>query len=137
MRKTLFIILTMLTCLPLWADNRTHVEFPTMMREHMLANMRDHLLALSESQGLMAKLEWDAAADVIEQRLGMSSLERHGATHIAKVMPKDMAALGTEMHRSASRLSRALQEEDWQQSVAGFSDLMSRCTACHAAYKVH
>lgn len=137
MSRLILSFLALSLCLPLWADNRIHVEMPSMMREHMLGNMRDHLLALSQTQGLMAEQKWDEAAQLIESRLGMSSLESHGASHMAKVMPKEMAQLGTAMHRSASQLSRALQEEDWQKSVAGMSDLMSRCVACHAGYKVH
>ena len=108
-----------------------------MMREHMLGNMRDHLAALAEAQGLAATEQWDRAAEIIENRLGMTSLELHGASHMAQFMPPAMREMGTEMHRAASRLSRRLQEADPMPVIAGFGELMERCQACHTAFRVH
>lgn len=117
-------------------DSRVAVDFPPMMQNHMLANMRDHLAALAEANELAAEQQWDKAAEVIEQRLGMSSLDDHGAGHMAKMMPAEMQALGTAMHQSASRLSRTLQEGDAQAVIGGMADLMNRCNACHSAFKL-
>jgi len=61
------------------ADTRQTISLPVPMREHMLANMRDHLSALSEIQLALAAGRYEEAADIAEQRIGMSSLERHGA----------------------------------------------------------
>ena len=47
-------------------DKRELVKFPGMMRNHMLQNMRDHLLALQEIQAFMAVSEYEKAADVAE-----------------------------------------------------------------------
>ena len=69
-------------------DDRTPVDFPPPMQAHMLANMRDHLAALAEANTLAAAARWDDAAEVIEQRIGMSSLEAHGASHRAPLMPE-------------------------------------------------
>ena len=85
-------------------DARQAVYFPKALREHTLANMRDHLLALQEIQEALAKQEYDRAADIAEHRLGMSSLSLHGAHDVAKYMPKGMQEAGTGMHRNASRL---------------------------------
>ena len=41
-----------------FADSRQLVEFPEMMRDHMLENMRDHLLALTEIQQYLALEEY-------------------------------------------------------------------------------
>ena len=71
-------------------DSRQLVRLPEMMQEHMLANMRDHLAAINEILEDMAKGRLDAAADVAELRLGMSSLEIHGASHMAPFMPEGM-----------------------------------------------
>ena len=56
----------------------------------MRANMRDHLRAINEIQSLLAAGKYDAAADIAEKRIGMSSLETHGASHMAGFMPKGM-----------------------------------------------
>jgi cytochrome c556 len=117
-------------------DGRTPVDLPLPMQAHMLANMRDHLAALAEASTLAAGGRWDESADVVEQRIGMSSLEAHGASHMAPLMPQGMRELGTAMHRSASRLARTLQEADPQATLAAMGELMTRCHACHGSYRL-
>src|SRR5580765_8651152 len=58
-------------------DNREFVRFPDALREHTLANMRDHLFALQEIQDAIGRGQDDAASRIAEQRLGMSSLGLH------------------------------------------------------------
>jgi hypothetical protein len=64
-------------------DSRTLVELPEMMQVHMLSNMRDHLVAINEILVYLGSGELDKAAETAEYRLGMSSLESHGASHMA------------------------------------------------------
>ena len=89
--KKRIILAPILTILGLptssFADSRQLVEFPEMMRDHMLENMRDHLLALTKIQQHLALEEYEKAATVAENRLGMSSLDGHGASHMARFMP--------------------------------------------------
>ena len=47
----------------------------------------------------------EKAARIAEERLGMSSLQMHGAHEAAKYMPKGMQDIGSEMHRSAIRFA--------------------------------
>ena len=123
------------------ADNRQKVEMPPMMREHMLSNMRDHLLALEEITRHLAGREYDRAAEIAERRLGMSSLESHGAAHMAKVMPREMAAIGTSMHRAASRFAIAARDAELEGGLdaafSALSEVMRQCVACHAGFRVH
>ncbi|MGA9033318.1 MAG: hypothetical protein WB402_12445 [Sulfuricaulis sp.] len=121
-------------------DTRQKIEMPPMMQEHMLNNMRDHLRALQEIQAALAKSDFDKAADIAEQRLGMSSLEKHGAAHMAPYMPKTMQDIGTQMHRAASRFSRTAQEAavkaDMAPVLEDFSTLLRQCVACHDSYRL-
>jgi len=124
-------------------DSRELVEMPAMMQEHMLANMRDHLKALDEILGYLAQGDVDEAGKIAESRLGMSSLELHGAAHLAKFMPDGMAAAGTEMHRAASRFVIAAQDAEFapgkeaQHAVYGaLQEVTSACNACHQAYRI-
>jgi cytochrome c556 len=119
------------------ADKRQKIRLPAMMREHMLANMRDHLQALQEIQTALAEGKLDLAADVAERRLGMSSLEAHGAAHMAPYMPQPMREIGTEMHHAASRFARSAQEGDLAKALADLSGITRECVACHASYRVH
>lgn len=45
-------------------DTRVTVEFPPAMKEHTLANMRDHLLAIAQIQEAMADGQYDKAAQI-------------------------------------------------------------------------
>jgi cytochrome c556 len=122
------------------ADPRQHVEMPAPMQEHMLANMRDHLAAMGEIQAALAAGKFEQAADIAENRIGMSSLQSHGASHMAPYMPKPMQDIGTAMHRSASRFARTAQEAQVQGGVPraldALAELTQQCVACHASYRL-
>jgi len=134
----------LLSALPLTvtaADNaRQPVTMPAPMQEHILANMRDHLLAMGEIQTALAKGNFDQAADIAEQRIGMSSLQSHGAAHMAPYMPKAMQDIGTSMHRAASRFARTAQEaavgNDLARALGALGELTQHCVACHASFAV-
>jgi hypothetical protein len=121
-------------------DTRVAVDMPAMMRTHMLANMRDHLLTLQEIQSSLAAGEYDAAADMAEKRLGMSSLQSHGASHMAGFMPKGMQETGTAMHQAASRFAVTAQEtavtRDLPRALGALSRVTAQCVACHASYRM-
>ena len=118
-------------------DKRVYVEMPGMMQEHQLGNMRDHLKAINEILEEMGKGELDKAADIAEARLGMSSLGLHGASHMAKVIPKEMGAIGTSMHKAASRFALKAQEGDALPAYKALQEVTAACVACHAGYKTH
>lgn len=118
------------------ADQRKLVKFPAQMRTHMLGNMRDHLTALHEIQAALAAGKLDQAADVAEQRIGMSSLALHDASHMAAYMPQPMQDIGTAMHHAASRFAQSAHEGDLKKALADLSAATQQCVACHAAYRV-
>ncbi len=121
-------------------DARVAVDMPAMMQIHMLANMRDHLTAIQEIQNHLAAGEYDAAAEISEKRLGMSSLDTHGASHMAGFMPKGMQETGTAMHQAASRFAVTAQEtavtRDLPRALGALSRVTAQCVACHAAYRL-
>ncbi|MGD2083644.1 MAG: hypothetical protein PVF91_11800 [Chromatiales bacterium] len=117
-------------------DGRQLVELPEMMQRHMLANMRDHLTAINEILADMGHGDLDQAAEVAESRLGMSSLESHGASHLAKFMPAGMRQAGTSMHRAASRFALKAQEGDPLPAYSALSEVTATCVACHSSYRI-
>jgi len=121
-------------------DARQAVAFPAMMKTHTLANMRDHLLALAQIQEALASGAYDRAAQTAEQRLGMTSLQAHGAHESSRFMPEGMQILGTSMHRSASRFALEAQNSaatgDLKPALAALAQLTQACVACHAAYRL-
>lgn len=122
------------------ADKRVAVDFPPEIRVHILSNMRDHLLALSEIQNHLGQGHFDIAGKIAEQRLGMSALSLHGAHESAKHMPKGMQDLGTSMHRSASQFAVIAQDaevtRDFGKVIGALSKVTTTCVACHAGYRV-
>jgi hypothetical protein len=117
-------------------DTRQLVQLPEMMQQHMMSNMRDHLVTLNEILTALADGALDKAADTAEHRLGMSSLESHGASHMAEFMPDSMRQAGTAMHKAASRFALKAQEGDVLSAYDALSDVTTACVACHSAYRI-
>ena len=121
-------------------DQRQFVRFPDQLREHTLANMRDHLLALQEIQEALGRGKEDLAAQIAERRLGMSSLSLHGAHEVAQYMPQGMQDAGTDMHRSASRFAVEAQNAgvtgDLKPALEALSKVTAACVGCHAGYRL-
>lgn len=122
-------------------DGRQRVELPPPMQAHMLANMRDHLAALEAITKQLSTGDYGAAAETAEQRLGMSSMQAHGAAHMAPLMPEPMRGIGAEMHAAASRFAVAARDAevsgDLGAAFGALSQVMHQCVACHQGYRVH
>ncbi len=117
-------------------DGRKLVQLPEMMQQHMMSNMRDHLVAINEILIKIANGAFEEAAEIAEYRLGMSSLESHGADHMAKFMPEGMRQAGTTMHKAASRFALKAQEEEVLPAYKALSEVTSACVACHSGYRI-
>ena len=117
-------------------DTRELVQFPEMMQQHMMRNMRDHLKSINEILSSLGIGDLDTAAQIAEQRLGMSSLESHNASHMAKFMPEGMRQAGTSMHKAASRFALKAEEGELLPAYKLLSEITSACVACHAAYRI-
>lgn len=120
-------------------DTRILVRFPSELVDHTLANMRDHLLALQEINEALAKGQNDRASTIAERRLGMTSLQLHGAHEVSKYMPQGMQDVGTTMHRAASRFAIEAQNSDvtgdLRPALGVLGEVMRACVGCHAEYR--
>jgi hypothetical protein len=114
--------------------------FPSELRSHTLANMRDHLVALQEINEALARGRADEAARVAEERLGMTSLRLHGAHEVAQYMPKAMQEAGTAMHRAASRFAIEAQNSgvtgDLKPALGALGEVMGACVGCHVGFRL-
>lgn len=145
MQKTILLSILVAACCiatPVKAgDARQLVELPAPMVQHMLSNMRDHLVAITEIQRALGTGRFQHASEVAERRIGLSSLEAHGASHMAPLMPKAMQDIGTQMHRAASRFALVAQEAgadgNGARAIGALADVTEQCVACHAAYRAH
>ncbi len=123
------------------SDPRTRVPMPEMLRAHMLSNMREHLLTLGEIQQALARGDFDHAADLAEQNIGLSSTVAHHADQLAPYMPPQMRQIGMTMHKKASEFALIAQEAsadgNLSRALNALGDVTVQCAACHAAYRVH
>lgn len=121
-------------------DPRQLVDFPGAMRQHTLTSMRDHLLALAEIQAALSTRAFDQAARIAEERLGMSSLQAHGAHESSKYMPQGMQDIGSSMHQRASRFAIEAQNaavtNEIEPALAALARITEACVACHAGYRL-
>jgi len=121
-------------------DTRQLVRFPPALIEHTLANMRDHLQTLQEIQSQLGMGHPEVAAGIAEARLGLSSLQLHGAADVAKYMPQGMQDAGTAMHRAASRFAIAAADAavtgDLKPVFAGLAEITAQCVGCHSGYRL-
>ena len=141
MKKYLYFVAPVLllsasTILIAGDDSRQMVQLSEMMQQHMMSNMRDHLQTLNEILINLADGELDKAAELAESRLGMSSLELHGASHMGKFMPDGMSQAGTSMHRAASLFALKAQEGDVSSSYKALTKVTSACVSCHSSYRI-
>lgn len=139
-------------------DGRQWVNFPPEMRAHTLANMRDHLLALSEILSAMAEARYGSAARTAATRLGIDSPSAEGCKaegaadaaqastpgsmdlRMAQFMPEGMRRMGLDMHRSATAFAAAATAAETTgnptPALAALSRVTQQCAGCHAAYRV-
>ncbi|RAU20924.1 hypothetical protein CU669_15965 [Paramagnetospirillum kuznetsovii] len=145
MRRLVLFIAALALSLPslAWADSRKLVEMPPMMRDHMLANMRDHLRSLDLILEALSKGDSKGAAELAESKLGMSSLDAHGAEHMAPMMPLTMREIGTALHHAASRFAVTVRDAELEppdkaarQTFAALREMTAACEACHSLYRL-
>ena len=143
------------------SDGRQIVKFPAEMRTHTLANMRGHLLALSEILEAMSNSQYAKAAQIADSRLGMESPGAQGCKagsgttsmpdmpsmpmpgmdqQMALYMPPEMRDLGQRMHQSANEFAIKANESEKTRdpgpAFAALSRVTANCVACHAAYRL-
>lgn len=140
-------------------DSRQSLDFPPPMKAHMLSNMRDHLAVISAVVEAISNFEYDKAARIANDRLGLDSPAADGCRTLAdanqlqistpssmeqmmaQFMPVDMRNIGFEMHRAASNFAVAATESaksgNPKPSLVAFTRVTQQCIACHSAYRLH
>jgi hypothetical protein len=90
---------------------------------------------------LLSEGSYDKAADIAEERLGMSSVEIHYEKHVGKYMPTEMRLLGTRMHEAATSFAASARRAEAtggadERLFAALANVMEGCTACHRHYRM-
>jgi len=120
---------------------REQVDLPEFAAKHLNATMRDHLEALERVTRLLSERKYGKAADIAEERLGMSSVEIHYEKHVGKYMPREMRLLGTRMHEAATSFAESARRAEEatgaadERVLAALADVIEGCTSCHEHYR--
>ena len=136
-------------------EARELVNFPPLMRTHMLDNMRDHVQTLDGILHALGTADYQGAAKIAVEHLGLDSPSAAackpkpaGAAPapgsmdemMALYMPEQMRAIGLAMHASASEFAvvaaRAAATHDAKAAVEALSRVTRNCVACHAGYRL-
>lgn len=116
------------------------VEMPEFASEHLKRMMRGHLDTLQEITLLLSRHEYEKAAGIAEQGLGMSSVEVHFERHVGKYMPKGMRAQGERMHEAATRFAldarNAAKADELDKALSSLTNVIDGCVACHSVYRL-
>jgi hypothetical protein len=140
------------------ADGRQPVNFPPQMRQHILANMRDHMQALADILTALSAGDYAKAGQIADARLGLDSPAAAGCKAgaavdapqmsqpadkeqmMAQFMPEGMRKVGLAMHRSASdfaaEAAQAAKTGNGSDAIAALASVTQQCAACHSAYRV-
>jgi predicted nucleotidyltransferase len=134
------------------ADPRELVNFPPQMRTHMLGNMRDHVETLNGILQALAAGDYDDAAKIAAEHLGLDSPSAASCkpkqanapppaqdsmdAMMALYMPEAMRGVGLAMHTAASDFAVVAKTHDAKATMEALSRVTPNCVACHASYRL-
>ena len=113
-------------------DERISLNLAPQMKVHQLQNMRAHLQAVQQITAYLAKGEFQPAAAVARQQLGLNSRMEQMCRQIGNDRFTEM---GLAFHRSGDQLADRLSEEKLEASLAALDKTLQHCVACHATFR--
>jgi hypothetical protein len=121
-------------------DPRTVVDMPALQRALIREEMLDHLVALDEILADLSSNQLNAAADVAEKRLGLSSMGKHAARTAGqgpgRFMPEAMRSIGIGMHQAASEFAKVARAGNRDAAYQALQPVVGACVACHAGFRL-
>jgi len=113
-------------------DNRASLNLPPEMKQHQLSNMRSHVEAVQSIVGLIAKRDFDQAAQVAHSKLGLTDEMKKMCDMFEN---QDFRKLGLAFHKSGDELGNVLKTKDTNKSLEALHDTMGYCVQCHAKFR--
>jgi hypothetical protein len=116
-------------------DQRQVLNLTPPQRQFVLTEMRG---LLNGTQAIIAALANDDMAAAAEAAKAMGFGMKHKAENpLHEVLPKEFMMLGMSMHREFDALAAdALAKKDPKYTLKHLSEIMGKCTACHATYQI-
>lgn len=114
-------------------DERSPVPLLPMMALHQKRNMQDHLLAVQEVVGALARDDLAAAA-AAARRLGTSDEMMRQCDHMGRGAP-GFTERAVAFHRTADGIAAAAEAGDTAAVLGALERTLATCTGCHATFK--
>jgi hypothetical protein len=137
MKKTLLLSLALVASSVVAEDldKRQTLELAGPQREHVLEEMR---ALLSGTQQILDALSRDDMAVVarVARPLGMGMAHK-AEDHLKGALPEAFMRLGMSVHQDFDRIAADAEAiKDPKLTLRQVSHTMSKCVACHAAYRL-
>lgn len=113
-------------------DPRTSLNLPPMMKQHQLANMRNHLDAVRRILLAMSNDDFETASGIASKELGTSEKMMKMCKRMNN---EDFTKIGLAFHESGDELAKTLKEADLKQSLKALDNTMNFCVTCHATFR--
>ncbi len=114
-------------------DGRTPVPLLPMMANHQKQSMRDHLVAVQEIVGAVAKQDF-VAVEKSAGRIGFSEQMGAVCTHMGAGAP-GFAEQALNFHHTADEIGVAAKARDAGAVLAALSETLTTCTTCHQTFR--
>ena len=114
-------------------DGRTPVPLLPMMANHQKQNMRDHLVAVQEIVGAVARKDF-AAVEKSAGRIGFSEQMGAMCTHMGAGAP-GFTEQALNFHHTADEIGAAAKKRDADAVLAALNETLTTCTTCHQTFK--
>jgi len=118
-------------------DSRQLIKMPEQARNLIRKDMINNLSTVNMIISYLADNNFDAAADVAETGMGISTMGKHRGSGTApgRYMSTEMHNIGRNMHQLASDFSNISKQSDIKKSLKALEKLTSSCVACHNSYR--
>ncbi|MBL4608316.1 MAG: cytochrome c [Pseudomonadales bacterium] len=113
-------------------DKRISLNLPPAMKQHQLANMRNHLDAVRRIIEAISTEQFDQASQIASQDLGLTKKMEAMCKRFDNQSFTDM---GLAFHKSGDELATVLKGGDMQKSLQALNSTMTYCVSCHATYR--
>jgi hypothetical protein len=111
-------------------DKRVNLHLEPEMRAHQLSVMRSHLQAIQAIIRLMGANDYAGAAQVAQDRLGLSPQMKR----MCMMFTQDYSTIGLAFHHSAENLAATLKEGHAPQALQALGTTMHYCVQCHETF---
>jgi len=113
-------------------DQRISLNLPPMRKQMQLKNMRKFLESVQTILTLMAAENWDQAAQVTHQQLGLTPQMEKMCSNFEN---QDFVRLGMAFHNSADTLGNILARGDKTAALQALANTLAYCNNCHAKFR--